>query len=124
MELEGEVLRLTQQFGIGAQFGGKYFCHDVRVIRLPRHGASCPVALAVSCSADRQSLGKITADGVFLEELETDPARYLPEITHDSLSSDVVADQSRAADGGHPGDVVTAPGEDAGDVERADGGGA
>jgi fumarate hydratase class I len=90
VELEGEVLKLTQQFGIGAQFGGKYFCHDVRVIRLPRHGASCPVALAVSCSADRQALGKITADGVFLEELETDPAQYLPEVTHDDLSGDVV----------------------------------
>jgi fumarate hydratase class I len=85
--LEGEVLALTQQFGIGAQFGGKYFCHDVRVIRLPRHGASCPVALAVSCSADRQALGKITADGVFLEQLETDPARYLPEVTHDDLDT-------------------------------------
>ena len=66
--------------GIGAQFGGKYFCHDVRIIRLPRHGASCPVAMAVSCSADRQALGKITADGVFLEQLETDPARFLPEV--------------------------------------------
>jgi len=85
--LEGEVLRLTQQFGIGAQFGGKYFCHDVRVIRLPRHGASCPVALAVSCSADRQALGKITADGVFLEQLETDPAQYLPDVTHEDLES-------------------------------------
>jgi fumarate hydratase class I len=73
------VFRLTQSFGIGAQFGGKYFCHDVRVVRLPRHGASCPVAIAVSCSADRQALGKITADGVFLEQLETDPAKYLPE---------------------------------------------
>jgi fumarate hydratase class I len=90
VELEGEVLKLTQQFGIGAQFGGKYFCHDVRVIRLPRHGASCPVALAVSCSADRQALGKITADGVFLEALETDPAKYLPEVTHDELSGEVV----------------------------------
>ena len=70
---------LTQSFGIGAQFGGKYFCHDVRVIRLPRHGASCPVAIAVSCSADRQALGKITAEGVFLEQLETDPAQYLPD---------------------------------------------
>ena len=86
-DLEKEVLALTQAFGIGAQFGGKYFCHDVRVIRLPRHGASCPVALAVSCSADRQALGKITAEGVFLEQLETDPARYLPEITHDDLES-------------------------------------
>ncbi|WP_431839295.1 fumarate hydratase [Gordonia hongkongensis] len=78
LELEEEVFRLTQLFGIGAQFGGKYFCHDVRVVRLPRHGASCPVAIAVSCSADRQALGKITADGVFLEQLETDPARYMP----------------------------------------------
>jgi fumarate hydratase class I len=90
VELEKQVLKLTQQFGIGAQFGGKYFCHDVRVIRLPRHGASCPVALAVSCSADRQSLGKITADGVFLEQLETDPARYLPEITHEHLDTEAV----------------------------------
>ncbi|GAA1986408.1 fumarate hydratase [Terrabacter lapilli] len=78
-ELEERVLELTRQFGIGAQFGGKYFCHDVRVVRLPRHGASLPVAIAVSCSADRQVLGKITADGVFLEQLETDPARFLPD---------------------------------------------
>ncbi|MCK0439891.1 fumarate hydratase [Gordonia alkaliphila] len=78
-ELEEEVFKLTQSFGIGAQFGGKYFCHDVRVVRLPRHGASCPVAIAVSCSADRQALGKITADGVFLEQLETDPAQYMPD---------------------------------------------
>jgi len=85
VELEHQVLLLTQAFGIGAQFGGKYFCHDVRVIRLPRHGASCPVALAVSCSADRQALGKITADGVFLEQLETDPAKYLPDVTEDEL---------------------------------------
>jgi fumarate hydratase, class I len=85
VELEAQVLGLTQQFGIGAQFGGKYFCHDVRVIRLPRHGASCPVALAVSCSADRQALAKITADGVFLEQLETDPAKYLPDITDHDL---------------------------------------
>jgi fumarate hydratase class I len=85
VELEQQVLALTQQFGIGAQFGGKYFCHDVRVIRLPRHGASCPVALAVSCSADRQSLGKITSEGVFLEQLETDPAKYLPDVTEDEL---------------------------------------
>jgi fumarate hydratase class I len=80
LELEAEVLELTRDFGIGAQFGGRYFCHDVRVVRLPRHGASCPVAIAVSCSADRQALGKITADGVFLEQLETDPARFLPEV--------------------------------------------
>jgi fumarate hydratase class I len=90
VEFEREVLALTQGFGIGAQFGGKYFCHDVRVIRLPRHGASCPVAIAVSCSADRQALGKITADGVFLEQLESDPAKYLPDVTHDALSDDIV----------------------------------
>ena len=89
-DLEAEILRISQQTGIGAQFGGKYFCHDVRVIRLPRHGASCPVALAVSCSADRQALGKITRDGVFLEQLETDPARFLPEVTDTMLSDDVV----------------------------------
>ncbi len=87
VELETEVHRLTQSFGIGAQFGGKYFCHDVRVIRLPRHGASCPVGIAVSCSADRQALGKITAEGVFLEQLETDPAHYLPEVTDDHLAA-------------------------------------
>jgi fumarate hydratase class I len=80
VQLEAEVLELTRNFGIGAQFGGRYFCHDVRVIRLPRHGASCPVAIAVSCSADRQALGKITPSGVWLERLETDPARYLPEV--------------------------------------------
>src|SRR6201994_2568626 len=79
LELEETVLELTQAFGIGAQFGGKYFCHDVRVIRLPRHGASCPVAIAVSCSADRQALGRITAEGVFLEQLESDPAQYMPD---------------------------------------------
>ncbi len=84
------MLELTRGFGIGAQFGGKYFCHDVRVVRLPRHGASCPVAIAVSCSADRQARGKITADGVFLEQLETEPAHYLPEATDDALSDDVV----------------------------------
>jgi fumarate hydratase class I len=83
LELEAQVLELTRQFGIGAQFGGRYFCHDVRVVRLPRHGASCPVAIAVSCSADRQALGKITADGVFLERLETDPARFLPDVSLD-----------------------------------------
>ncbi|MDH4146259.1 MAG: FumA C-terminus/TtdB family hydratase beta subunit, partial [Acidimicrobiia bacterium] len=90
LELEAEVLRISQQTGIGAQFGGKYFCHDVRIVRLPRHGASCPVGIAVSCSADRQALGKITADGVFLERLETDPARFLPEVTHDQLGGEVV----------------------------------
>ncbi len=89
-ELEEQVLELTRQFGIGAQFGGKYFCHDVRVVRLPRHGASLPVAVAVSCSADRQVLGKITREGVFIEQLETDPARFLPEQTHDTLEDDAV----------------------------------
>ncbi len=90
LEVEAQVLALAQRSGIGAQFGGKYFCHDVRVIRLPRHGASCPVAIAVSCSADRQALGKITKDGAFLEALETDPARFLPDTTHDDLDGEVV----------------------------------
>jgi fumarate hydratase, class I len=85
------VLDITRKVGIGAQFGGKYFCHDVRVVRLPRHGASCPVAIAVSCSADRQALGKITADGVFLERLETDPAQYLPDPTAQETGGEVVA---------------------------------
>jgi fumarate hydratase class I len=85
LDMEQRILKLSQETGIGAQFGGKYFCHDVRVIRLPRHGASCPVAMAVSCSADRQMLGKITKDGIFLEQLETDPARFLPDVTHDDL---------------------------------------
>jgi fumarate hydratase class I len=90
IEMEQAVLELTRTMGIGAQFGGKYFCHDVRVIRLPRHGASLPVGIGVSCSADRQILGKITPDGVFLEQLETDPARYLPEATDETLDSPVV----------------------------------
>jgi len=90
IELEAKVLKLSQDTGIGAQFGGKYFCHDVRVIRLPRHGASCPVGMAVSCSADRQAVGKITRDGVFLEQLETDPARFLPDVTHDDLEDAAV----------------------------------
>ncbi|MFB4194937.1 fumarate hydratase [Streptomyces carpaticus] len=89
-ELEEKVFELTQKIGIGAQFGGKYFCHDVRVVRLPRHGASCPVAIAVSCSADRQAKAKITAQGVFLEQLETDPARFLPETTDEQLTDDDV----------------------------------
>jgi fumarate hydratase class I len=88
--LEQQVLEITRKIGIGAQFGGKYFCHDVRVIRLPRHGASCPVAIAVSCSADRQALAKITAEGAFLERLETDPAQYLPEPSKEDLTADVV----------------------------------
>ncbi len=90
LELESEVLELTRGFDIGAQFGGKYFCHDVRVIRMPRHGASCPVGIAVSCSADRQARAKITAEGVFLEDLEHDPAHYLPEAATEKLSDDVV----------------------------------
>jgi fumarate hydratase class I len=90
LALEAQVFELAQKTGIGAQFGGKYFAHDVRVIRLPRHGASCPVGLGVSCSADRQALGKITADGIFLEQLETNPARFLPEVTSDHLSGAVV----------------------------------
>jgi len=88
--LEAEVHRLTQSIGIGAQFGGKYFCHDVRVVRLPRHGASLPIGIGVSCSADRQIKAKITADGVFLEQLETEPAKYLPEATDDILGGEVV----------------------------------
>jgi fumarate hydratase class I len=89
-ELEAKILEIAQKNGIGAQFGGKYFCHDVRVIRLPRHGASCPVGIAVSCSADRQALGKITKDGVFLEQLEMDPAKYLPEPSAEDLEGEVV----------------------------------
>ena len=88
---EDRVLELTRGFGIGAQFGGKYFCHDVRVVRLPRHGASNPVGIAVSCSADRQALGRITADGIFLEQLEEDPARFLPEVADTDLPGDVVS---------------------------------
>ena len=84
------MLDLAQRTGIGAQFGGKYFCHDVRIVRLPRHGASCPVAMAVSCSADRQALGKITRDGVFLEQLERDPARFLPDVADEHLDDTAV----------------------------------
>ncbi len=99
LELEQEILGITQQMGIGAQFGGKYFCHDVRVIRLPRHGASCPVGIGVSCSADRQVLAKITAEGVFLEELEESPARFLPPEDPAQLSESVVEiDLSRPMD--------------------------
>ena len=90
LDMEQQVLELTRTLGIGAQFGGKYFCHDVRVIRLPRHGASLPVGIGVSCSADRQILAKITPDGVFLEQLETDPSQYLPEATDSILGGDVV----------------------------------
>jgi fumarate hydratase, class I len=110
VELEQQVLELTRELGIGAQFGGKYFCHDVRVVRLPRHGASCPVAIAVSCSADRQALGRITADGVFLEQLETDPARFLPETTEAHLAGTgsvaAAAASPGAAGGTAPDEVV------------------
>ena len=91
LEMEQQVLEASRRIGIGAQFGGKYFCHDVRVIRLPRHGASLPIGIGVSCSADRQIKAKITKDGVFLEQLETDPAKYLPEITSEHLGGEVVA---------------------------------
>ena len=90
VDMEQEILELTRGMGIGAQFGGKYFCHDVRVVRLPRHGASVPIGIGVSCSADRQVLGKITKDGVFIEQLETNPAKYLPEIDETRLGGDVV----------------------------------
>ena len=90
LEMEETVLKLSQQSGIGAQFGGKYFCHDVRVVRLPRHGASCPIGIGVSCSADRQVKGKITAEGVFIEQLERNPAKYLPEVEDESLGGEVV----------------------------------
>ncbi|ASY22142.1 fumarate hydratase, class I [Candidatus Planktophila versatilis] len=90
LALEEEVFKLTQKLGIGAQFGGKYFCHDVRVVRLPRHGASLPIAIAVSCSADRQAKAKITKDGIFIEQLETEPAHFLPETTDEHLNDDVV----------------------------------
>jgi len=90
LAMEEEVHRMTQSLGVGAQFGGKYFCHDVRVIRLPRHGASLPIGLGVSCSADRQAVGKITRDGIFLEQLETNPAQYLPEIDESALGGEVV----------------------------------
>jgi fumarate hydratase, class I len=90
VELEQQVLDITRRSGIGAQFGGKYFCHDVRVVRLPRHGASCPVAIAVSCSADRQARAKISGNGVYLERLETDPAQYLPDTQEAELDADVV----------------------------------
>jgi fumarate hydratase, class I len=90
LDLEASVLELTRNFGIGAQFGGRYFCHDVRVVRLPRHGASCPVAIAVSCSADRQAVAKITPSGVWLERLETDPARFLPPVSASDVSPEVV----------------------------------
>ena len=116
------MLKLAQTTGIGAQFGGKYFCHDVRVIRLPRHGASCPVAIAVSCSADRQALGKITKDGIFLEQLETDPARFLPEVVagaDDATAGDVGAHRPHPADERHPRRARQLSGDHPGDADRA-----
>ena len=106
LEMEQEVHKLTQSLGVGAQFGGKYFCHDVRVIRLPRHGASLPIGLGVSCSADRQALGKITRDGVFLEELEHNPAQYLPDVDQDDARRRGGADRPQPADEGNPGAAV------------------
>ena len=123
VELEQAVLQLAQTTGIGAQFGGKYFCHDVRVVRLPRHGASCPVAIAVSCSADRQALGKITKDGIFLEQLETDPARFLPEVaaapTPTTPREAVHIDLTRP-DERDPRRTRQLPGDHPGDVDRPD----
>ena len=113
------MLELTRDFGIGAQFGGRYFCHDVRVVRLPRHGASCPVAIAVSCSADRQALAKITPSGVWLERLETDPARFLPE-----RRAGVRRGRRRRpqpADGRDPRAAVEVPGQDPAVADRAAG---
>jgi fumarate hydratase class I len=95
LEMEAQILEMTRHMGIGAQFGGKYFCHDVRVIRLPRHGASCPVGIGVSCSADRQAKGKITRDGIFIETLEKDPAQYLPTVTHEDGGEVVKIDLTR-----------------------------
>src|SRR5688572_22206092 len=88
--MEQEILEITRKLGIGAQFGGKYFCHDVRVVRLPRHGASLPIGIGVSCSADRQILGRIDKNGVWLEQLETDPARFLPEIEDEALGAKTI----------------------------------
>ena len=109
LDMEARILELTRGMGIGAQFGGKYFCHDVRVVRLPRHGASAPIGLGVSCAADRQALGKITRDGVFLERLETNPARFLPDVAPDELAGEAVAvdlgrpmDEIRSLLGRHP----------------------
>jgi len=117
VEMEAKVLELSRRIGIGAQFGGKYFCHDVRVIRLPRHGASLPVGIGVSCSADRQVLAKLTPDGVFLEQLETDPAKYLPETTDDHLGGEAVS-----VDLNRPMTEILR--QLSGDAERDDGGGA
>ena len=108
LALEAEVFALTQKLGIGAQFGGKYFCHDVRVVRLPRHGASLPIAIAVSCSADRQAKAKITRDGIFLEALETEPAHFLPEITDEHFSGNFEKDNVVAIDLNQPMEAIRA----------------
>ncbi len=119
-EMEQEIQKMTQSLGVGAQFGGKYFCHDVRVIRLPRHGASLPIGLGVSCSADRQALGKITRDGVFLEELEHNPAKYLPEVDAAKLGGEVVQDRPQQADAGDSGAARQISDQDAAVADRAD----
>ena len=118
LSLEQEVLKMTQSSGVGAQFGGKYFCHDVRVIRLPRHGASLPVGIGVSCSADRQALGKITKDGVFLEELEHHPAQYLPEIDQEKLGGAGGQGRLVAADERNSRAALAISGEDAALAQR------
>ena len=124
IEMEAEVLKLTQGFGIGAQFGGKYFCHDVRVIRLPRHGASLPVAIAVSCSADRQARAKITPEGAFIEVLERDPARFLPEPSTEKTWRRGGACGSQPTYERDPRDAFQVSGEDSSLAQRFNGGGA
>ena len=108
VELEQQVQKLTQDMGIGAQFGGKYFCHDVRVVRLPRHGASCPVGIGVSCSADRQCFAKITEEGIFIEQLETEPSQYLPDVTDEALAKDANDSSVVAIDMNQPMDQMLA----------------
>ena len=120
LEMEQEVHKLTQSLGVGAQFGGKYFCHDVRVIRLPRHGASLPIGLGVSCSADRQALGKITRDGVFLEELERNPAQYLPEVDPGEARRRGGAHRPAQADEGDPRAALEVSDQDPALAHRAD----
>ena len=120
LEMEQEIQKMTQSLGVGAQFGGKYFCHDVRVIRLPRHGASLPIGLGVSCSADRQALGKITRDGVFLEELEHNPAKYLPEVDTAQARRRGGADRSQQADEGDSGAAHQVSDQDAAVAHRPD----
>ena len=120
LAMEQEVLKMTQSLGVGAQFGGKYFCHDVRVIRLPRHGASLPIGLGVSCSADRQAMGKITRDGVFLEELEHNPAKYLPEVDTSQARRRGGEDRPQQADEGDSGAAHEISDQDAAVALRPD----